>query len=191
MGPAVQYCELGYKQRVSEIVPWVCSDGNLDGSRSVVYGDLLRGSERFIGISNMLHVRTPDLGRVTKTNLIDYRDPKKLDELVSNSQGKSVVLALLRDERWRSTLKAICDYNGLSSQVVSKVLKKPIPNRTDQIGIRQYQNVLKNLAVEIYAKCGGLPWVLARQTVRKQFVGLAWMPLNEYFVFAFVPFDMS
>jgi hypothetical protein len=188
-GPADRNSELGYKQRVSEIVPWVFSDGTLDGSKGIVYQDLFRGSERFIGMSNSLRVRIPDLDKVAKTNLLDYQDPKGLDQLVSSSRARSIVLALLRDERWRSTLKAVCDYRGLSSQVISKVLRKPVPRPTDQMGMRQYQNILKNLVVEIYAKCGGIPWVLAKPIGRKQFVGLAWIALNEYFVFSFVPFD--
>lgn len=188
-GPADRNNELGYKRAVEEVVPWVFSDGELDKPKRLFYEDLFQGSDRFYGLANVMGVKVPSLNEVTKTNLLGYRDPKKLDELVSHTEGKNIALGLLYDERWRSTLKATCDYRGLSSQIVSKVLRKAEPKKGDQIAIRQHQNILKNLVIEIYAKCGGVPWVLARQLGRKYFIGMAWMTLREYYFFALVPFD--
>jgi len=187
-GPADLNPELGYQKIRSKLIPWLLTDGELDNSKRQVYEDLVQGSERFYGLTKILRVETPSLKEAEYINLLNYKDPRQLDEAASKVQEKDIAIALLNDSAWRFRVKATCDYRGLPSQIISSnVLKRTLTKGQDEL--RQYQNNLKNLAVEIYAKCGGVPWVLTRPLESRYFIGIAWIPLYEHYVFASVPFD--
>jgi len=156
------------------------------------YNDLVngftRGGAHFAGLKKIFKLEIPNFSE----DLL-FSDTKEIEEIdmLSSSQHPIILLILchlISDHKIREygSLKRKLTMKGMLSQFI---LEKRL---SFQVTPHKYASYLKNVALNLYYKVGGIPWVIARTaSFRKCFIGLATIIRKDTLCSSFQIFDSS
>jgi hypothetical protein len=154
------------------------------------FDDLVIGSDRFPGMARIFDVECQSFREVKKLPMGSESTIASLDGLAESATGFNIGLVFLdmskRDvARIHPLIKATFDHKGIVTQVITRHILDESRRAEGTAGnLRKYQNILKNLAVEIYAKIGGIPWALSGNVASKDYVvGVSWHAIGSNYVF--------
>lgn len=194
-GPVDLNRELPFVRDWKKINHCLLFDPPFNKSKERVFNDLVLGSKVFDGLKNLFEVEAPNLQESKKLRLQTENKIADFDKLADGVDGFDVGLTFLDKprehiSRLHPLLKATFDFRGATTQLITR----RVIRRSEKIGesnrnLRSYQNMLKNLATEIYAKIGGFPWTLSRRIAPEYFIGLSWRAIERTYLFATTVFN--
>ena len=197
----MKYGPVDLHKKMPFVRPWkkvsycLLFDPPFNKSKQRVFNDLILGSKIFPGLTNLVEVEPQNLEESNKVILQTQNNIADFDKLADGLHGFDVGLTFLDKpkedvSRLHPLLKATFDYRGVTTQLITRrVLQRSEKIKESSRNLRSYQNILRNLAIEIYAKIGGFPWALSRRITPECFIGLSWHTVERNYIFAATVFN--
>ena len=194
-GPVDLHKEMPFIRGWKKLNYCLLVDPPFSKSKQRVFKDLVLGSRIFQGLKNLFEVEPQNLTASKKILLPTGSDITDFDKLAEGLHGFDVGLTFLDKpkediSRLHPLVKATFDYRGITTQIITRrVLRRSQKIEESSRNLRTYQNMLRNLATEIYAKIGGFPWALSRRITPEYFIGLSWHAIERTYIFATTVFN--
>lgn len=160
-----------------DFIIYCFSDFLTDDQIETFYNDLVSGFQgrpQFKGLQNLFKIRAPKFTKAMIKREMSLPQVKSLDgnRVSSSSQRQQIALVILpaisfKKAKEYAPMKKLLTKNRIPSQFI---LSHNISSDTSSI---KYVGLLKNVALEIYAKIGGTAWALSNSLgTGKCFIGL-------------------
>lgn len=194
-GPVDLNNEMPFARSWKKVNYCLLFDPPFSKTKQRVFNDLVLGSKVFEGLKNLFEVKPLDLEESKRVRLQTESKIADFDKLAGGLEGFDIGLAFLDKpkehiSRLHPLLKATFDYRGITTQLITRrVLWRSEEIEESSRNLRSYQNMLRNLAIEIYAKIGGIPWALSRRITPEYFIGLSWHTIERTYLFATTVFN--
>jgi len=171
--------------------PIIVSELPLTKEIERTYNNLFFGTNGYHGMSRIFELEVENFSNIPKLDLNKDFRPEALEQSCPNYKNINIALTFLRIKSPnKDSLKAVLNYHGIATQgITSKIVEFSSKRQLTEKEKRNYSNMLRNIMVEIYAKCGGVPWSLSRPLGKTYYVGIAWGYLPSYYIFTITVFD--
>jgi len=171
--------------------PVILSELPLTKEIERTYNNLFFGTASYHGMSRIFELEVENFTNVPKLDLSKDFQPKSVEQSCLNYKNMNIALTFLRIRSPNSDLlKAILNYQGVATQgITSRIVEFSSKKQLTEKEKRNYSNILRNIMIEIYAKCGGVPWSLSKPLRKNYYVGIAWGYLPSYYIFTITIFD--
>jgi hypothetical protein len=171
--------------------PFIVSELPLTQEIEKTYSHLFFGVPGYQGMSKIFEFEVENFSNVPKLDISKDFQTKEVELSSLNYKNMNIALTFLKIKSPNSDLlKAILNYHGIATQgITSKIVGFPSKRQLTEKEKRSYSNMLRNIMVEVYAKCGGIPWSLSKPLRKTYYVGIAWGYLPSYYIFTITVFD--
>jgi len=179
------------KRSWKSLNPIVVSELPLTEEIERTYNNLFFGAPSYQGMDGIFEVKVENFSKVPKLDLSKGFQTKEVEQSCVNYKNMNIALTFLSIKSPNSDLlKAIFNYQGTATQgITSKIVGFSHKRQLTEKEKRNYSNMLRNIMVEIYAKCGGVPWSLSKPLRKTYYVGIAWGYLPSDYIFTMTIFD--
>ena len=185
--------QTSYLERRSwkRLSPLIVSELPLTKEIERTYNNLFFGALGYQGMNKIFELEVENFVNVPKIDLCKNFQTKAVEQTCLKYKNMNIALSFLRIKSPNSDLlKAILNYHGIATQgITSRIVEFSSEKQLIEKGRRNYSNILRNLMIEIYAKCGGVPWSLSKPLRKTYYVGIAWGYLPSYYIFTITVFD--